>query len=585
MNKSNSGNPKKGGGIRAAVFFGALWAAAIGVLWWSLKLPDESLAGGLLNWVARFHVLLLHIPVALIFLIIAMEFFSRIEGVGNLREAIVFALWINFFGSAGASILGYLLMGVEEAAGKAMTFHMWTGLGVVVLVLFALVFKLKNAAVPYFASLFASALCVAAAGHYGGAMVHEADYLSEFGPESLKPILLGGLADPKKHEEKGPGESNGENPAEEGDDDAGTPLVQRSVYAHFVVPILDQSCNECHNENKIKGKLRMDTHELLLKGAEGSDFPTVVPGNAEESELLVRVLLPSDDDDFMPPKGEGLAKEEIDVLKWWIQAGAKQETTVAELGDDPAILAALLAVEEKLAAEDELEDVWEPVWDTLSPEEKEERMNAVLLEAQRLSITVMPVSDQDPRLRVNALNGAADFGDQDLESLAPVAEQIVWLNLGKSQVSDDGMKVINGMRNLEKLHLEHTAVTDKGIGYLRALKKLSYLNLYGTDVSDAIFDSFREMPGLRRVYVWGTKVDPATARSYEQSVNLQVNTGMDLEAAAAEAQAKEEAAKKKAADAAARKNREAEAAKAPKPKAPPKGTGPAKGKAAPKAKK
>ncbi len=91
------------------------------------------------------------------------------------------------------------------------------------------------------------------------------------------------------------------------------------------------------NENKIKGKLRMDTHELLLAGAEGSDYPTVVPGNADESEMIVRVLLDKDDDEFMPPQGEPLQPAEVELLKLWINAGAKVETTVAQLGSDPAI--------------------------------------------------------------------------------------------------------------------------------------------------------------------------------------------------------------------------------------------------------
>ena len=49
---------------------------------------------------------------------------------------------------------------------------------------------------------------------------------------------------------------------------AEVPIGERIVYTDFIVPILDKTCSECHNENKIKGKLRMDTHDLLLAWAE-----------------------------------------------------------------------------------------------------------------------------------------------------------------------------------------------------------------------------------------------------------------------------------------------------------------------------
>ena len=59
-------------------------------------------------------------------------------------------------------------------------------------------------------------------------------------------------------------------------------------------------CLECHNPNKIKGKLLMDSAVALLKG--GDTGPGLVTGKPDESEIIKRVVLPKDHDDIMPPK-------------------------------------------------------------------------------------------------------------------------------------------------------------------------------------------------------------------------------------------------------------------------------------------
>ena len=50
-----------------------------------------------------------------------------------------------------------------------------------------------------------------------------------------------------------------------------------------VQPILETNCVRCHTASKVKGGLRMDTHEKFLEGGDTAD--AVVPGNPEKSEL------------------------------------------------------------------------------------------------------------------------------------------------------------------------------------------------------------------------------------------------------------------------------------------------------------
>lgn len=546
-------------GAKFAWFCGIIWAALIALMWWAYRDSDGT-GGGFLNFVARFHVVVVHFPIGIIVIAFVMEVLSHFTAFAHLSKSIGFMLWLGLFSSIGATVMGYLLMSVEDEAGRAMDLHMYFGLAVVVFILLALVLYIAGKTALYNLSLLLAVFTTLASGHFGGALVHDGEYLTEFAPEPVKPLLSAGLG------------SSHSPPAEEGapggEETPEVPLPEQIVYADFVSPILDAKCNECHDENKIKGKLRMDTHELLLAGSEGSDYPTILPGNADESEAIVRVTLEDDDDDFMPPKGDPLTPEEIELLSLWINAGASETGTIAELGDDPNIQAIALAVAAQQISSEDVADLavatYDSVWDTLTPEEQETRMKEVNAAAERYHFSVMPISAEDDRLRVNVINASKEFGDEQLALLEPVADRVVWLDLARSQVTDSGLDTVGKMRALERLHLENTKITDSGIAKLAALKELEYINLYGTEVGNPIFETFKELPRLKKVYVWQTKVDPAEARSFERSVNLEINTGVDLAVTSPPVEEKAEPAPAEKAP-----EKKPEAKPAPKPEAKP----------------
>jgi formylglycine-generating enzyme required for sulfatase activity len=96
-------------------------------------------------------------------------------------------------------------------------------------------------------------------------------------------------------------------------------------FVRDVKPILEFNCVSCHQETKSKGKLRLDSHEQMLKGAGGD--AVIVAGKPDKSTLYTTTILDKDDDDVMPPlKHDGdslLTKPEITILKRWITEGAK----------------------------------------------------------------------------------------------------------------------------------------------------------------------------------------------------------------------------------------------------------------------
>jgi hypothetical protein len=84
--------------------------------------------------------------------------------------------------------------------------------------------------------------------------------------------------------------------------------------------ILESKCLSCHNPEKTKGELLLDTHEHFLKG--GKDGLVFDSAAAAHSELLNRVKLDADDDDLMPPKGGPLPAPDIAALETWLVQGA-----------------------------------------------------------------------------------------------------------------------------------------------------------------------------------------------------------------------------------------------------------------------
>jgi hypothetical protein len=87
-----------------------------------------------------------------------------------------------------------------------------------------------------------------------------------------------------------------------------------------IEPLLVKHCSECHGPDKQKADLRLDTRAAALKPAK-SGKPALVPGKAEESELLKRITT-TDPDEVMPPKGEKLTAAQAELLRRWIAEGA-----------------------------------------------------------------------------------------------------------------------------------------------------------------------------------------------------------------------------------------------------------------------
>jgi hypothetical protein len=90
-----------------------------------------------------------------------------------------------------------------------------------------------------------------------------------------------------------------------------------------IKPIFEKSCVKCHGAEKQKAKLRLDTAAAAKKGGEDGDILSV--GKSEKSRLVHSVARILDEDENMPPEGKGdpLTKEQVGLIRKWIDEGAK----------------------------------------------------------------------------------------------------------------------------------------------------------------------------------------------------------------------------------------------------------------------
>lgn len=87
-----------------------------------------------------------------------------------------------------------------------------------------------------------------------------------------------------------------------------------------IAPLLIAKCQACHGEKSAKGNYRLDSYEALM-AARGTDH-NVIPGKPAASKFH-QLLITKDADDRMPQKADPLPATQTELVKRWIEQGAK----------------------------------------------------------------------------------------------------------------------------------------------------------------------------------------------------------------------------------------------------------------------
>lgn len=107
-----------------------------------------------------------------------------------------------------------------------------------------------------------------------------------------------------------------------GDSESNKPASgQTSIdFKSVIQPILTAHCTGCHGASDQHGGLRLDHRALALQG--GDTGPAIIP-HKTTGELLRRITSENESEQMPPPEeGKRLNKEQIALLRTWIQQGA-----------------------------------------------------------------------------------------------------------------------------------------------------------------------------------------------------------------------------------------------------------------------
>jgi mono/diheme cytochrome c family protein len=304
---------------------------------------------------------------------------------------------------------------------------------------------------------------------------------------------------------------------------ASTPSLKSAEvdFARDIQPILEARCIQCHGPEKQKGKLRLDSKEATLAG--GKDGVVIVAGDAGKSDFFRRVSLPKGNDDVMPAEGDPLTQAQIDLVKEWINQGAKWPDGLVLKAAAAAAPSAPTAAPRAAPARPGI-----PLPTDFKPGPGEPKAIAALA---KIGVEVHPIAMNVPWTEANFRLQGTNITDAALPSLKELPS-LVDLNLASTRITDAGLNHVRSLTNLQTLHLELTGVTDAGLVHLKNLTRLSYLNLYGTKVTDAGLEQLKGLPSLAHLYVWQSKATAAGASNLQQALpGLEVILGWDLAAA------------------------------------------------------
>ena len=93
-----------------------------------------------------------------------------------------------------------------------------------------------------------------------------------------------------------------------------SPQVKTVDFERDIQPIFSAHCAGCHGSKKQESDLRFDNKQSVMR--------VIQPGKSEQSRLVHRIL-GLNGEPRMPMGGVALQPEQIDLIKRWIDEGAK----------------------------------------------------------------------------------------------------------------------------------------------------------------------------------------------------------------------------------------------------------------------
>ncbi len=446
----------------------------------------------ILPFLGRFHPLIVHLPIGFLSFWVVFEIFYRKSEKSGVRLLLAS---FTFLSSSTSVILGFFLSWQSGYDEHLLEDHRNSGILLAILSFLLLITIVMYNNGLFFRRLYYPLLIVSFAvlcytGHHGGSLTHGSDFLvykPELNPANEQTLKI---ADIKK----------------------------AYVFEDLVLPILKKKCTSCHNNEKKKGGLQLDTYGSIMKGGENGQI--IVPGNSAESYMAEVILMHKDEEMAMPPKGkQPLTQAEMQVIIWWIDQNAKENTKVEQLVADNKTLTAINSV-----AGNEIKTT--SFWETTEAEP----VNLLSVEfVKKSGFLVYPIAANSNLLEIRIQASATDtLSDNALIALQSVNEQLVWLDLSKSKITDDAGSIFAQFKHLNKLNVSNTEAGDKIAQSIASLPALQIVNFTGTPISIKGLVKLIANPSIQKIYVWKTTITEADISALQiRYPKLQIELGSD----------------------------------------------------------
>ncbi len=99
------------------------------------------------------------------------------------------------------------------------------------------------------------------------------------------------------------------------------PEVRPVDFVTQIKPLLQSRCVNCHHSGAMFGDLSFENRALAMQPRKKG--PIIVPGQPGTSQLYIALTLPDPDKKAMPPTGHRIPNPEVELVKRWIEEGAK----------------------------------------------------------------------------------------------------------------------------------------------------------------------------------------------------------------------------------------------------------------------
>ena len=444
------------------------------------------------EFLGSLHPLIVHLPIGFIILTLLVNILIKTKN-NSVKRIITIGWFFSFISGGIAALFGWFLSDNNYYLESQINIHKWSGIAFLVLtfliwLLRALNFNLNKSFKRI--SNFAILILILITGHYGGEMTHGKGYLMKGLPfinqNKIPTVFL----------------SKKVNSPD-----------SMYVFEDLIYPVFEEKCIACHNEKQEYGGLNMSKYENIIKG--GNSGLGIQKGNPYRSLIYKRVSMSQNESNFMPPAGTPLSFDQVAVLKWWIDNGAKLKTPLTKLRNDENIRS---LVEENYKLDLREKSYIEtlnlaPIDENKLEVFKEEKYHWRFLDSEKSLLDVKFIGKKITR--------------NDIELLTKLKDNVIWLNLSNCQLKDELLSFLSQFPNLTRLRIQNNNLTDKCIIYTMDIKNLRELNIYGTQVTDASFNVFSKMKKLEKIFLWNSKVTPLGIQKFKtQNPAIEIISGL-----------------------------------------------------------